>query len=326
MPTRAPRPTVSVILLVGALRHRAERCLAAVLGQDEPPLEVLVLDVAPEAAPLAGSRDPLVRRVELPPDTTFGAARAAGVRDARGEVVAFLEEHAEPLPGWLAATRRGFERRVSGVGPAVLNGNPGIGFSDLTYALGYGLFVPPVDRSPTVWIPSHNSAFRREALLELGDALPELLGSENVLRRILWKRGHRFAMEPDAVIRHWNECWMRGTPLLYFHYHRAAAAVERTHLAERRLHRLVSTLAWPLVPFYSWLLLDRRLRRRARADRPIQRSEVFRRLPSLLAVHLLGAAGRALGNLGWSGRSALRFTSYELTLPRDPADLRGAGA
>ncbi|HVS14219.1 MAG TPA: glycosyltransferase [Thermoanaerobaculia bacterium] len=326
MPHPDPRPTVSVVLLVGTVRHRAERCLAAVLAQDDPPEEVLVLDVASDAPPLAGSDRPRVRRIALPPDTVFGAARALGAREARSQVVAFVEEHAAPCPGWLAATRRAFGSGLSGIGPLVLNANPGVGFSNLTYALGYGLFRAAVDRRPTLWIPSHNSAFRRAALLELGHALPELLGSENVLRQVLWKRGHRFAMEPDARILHWNECWIRGTPMLYFHYHRTAAAAERAHLPERRLRRLMITLGWPLIPFYSWLLLDRRLRRHRREDRPIQRGEVLRRLPTLLRVYLLGAAGRALGNLGWAGRSAQRFTTYELTLPRDAADLHAAQA
>ncbi|HVS66807.1 MAG TPA: hypothetical protein VMT85_25250 [Thermoanaerobaculia bacterium] len=77
-----PNPTISVLILVGALRHRAERCPAAVLEQPEPPHEVLVLDVAPEARPLAGSDHPVVRRIPLRPETELGSLGWTGSSSA----------------------------------------------------------------------------------------------------------------------------------------------------------------------------------------------------------------------------------------------------
>jgi glycosyltransferase involved in cell wall biosynthesis len=326
MPTLTPQPTISVVILVGALRHRAERCLSAVLDQSQPPLEVLVVDVDPASPPIAGSAHPAVRRIALPPATEFGPARARGVAEARGEVVAFLEEHTEPCPDWLAALARAFRHGWSGVGPCVLNGNPGVGFSDLTFALGYGLYLPPCDREPTPWLPSHNSAFRRDVLVGLGDRLPDLLASENVMRAVLWREGHRFAMEPDSQIRHWNEAWLRGTPALYFHFHRAGAAAEKRYLRDSRWRRRAMVLLWPAVPFYALWLLDRRMRRRPPAQRPIRRGEIAKRFPYLLAIHGVGAFGRALGSLGWAGDSHAGFTRLELTLPRDPGDLVASGS
>jgi hypothetical protein len=77
---------LSVILVVGERRDRAAGALLSLLSQDAVErMEILFFDLAPgEPPPLPGSDHPAVRRLRLPADTLFSAAKAEGVRRAAG--------------------------------------------------------------------------------------------------------------------------------------------------------------------------------------------------------------------------------------------------
>ncbi|HVT59833.1 MAG TPA: glycosyltransferase [Thermoanaerobaculia bacterium] len=126
-------PELSAVVVVGPLRERAGECLRSLLDQGlGERLEVVVVDLAGGGAlPVPGGEDPAVRVLESPPSTTFPQARARGLRAARGAVVAFVEEHAVAFPGWAEALLAAHRGPYAGVGPAVVNGNPGVGSSDI---------------------------------------------------------------------------------------------------------------------------------------------------------------------------------------------------
>jgi len=139
-------PELSVVVVVGPRRARAETCLRSLLDQEiGERLEVVVIDVEPGATPITGQEDPRVRSRSLPPGTTFATARVEGVRLAQGAVVAFLEEHCLALPGWGAALLRAYAAGPwAGVGARVENANPGQGTSDITGLLAYHHFYAPL--------------------------------------------------------------------------------------------------------------------------------------------------------------------------------------
>jgi GT2 family glycosyltransferase len=94
-----------------------ERCLQALLSQEEPVEEILVIDQSVGSASasicrLAGS---LVRRI---PDEGTGLSRARniGVRCARGDIIAFIDDDCYVEPTWSAAIRAVFERHPSAGG------------------------------------------------------------------------------------------------------------------------------------------------------------------------------------------------------------------
>ncbi len=119
-------PELSIVLVVGALRARAEDCLRSVLGERASHrVEVLVIDLVRGAAPpLAGEKHPSVRIVPLASDTPYATARAEGVRRAGAPVVAFLEEHCRVKPGWIEAVLAAHAGPWAGVGGEVHTGTP----------------------------------------------------------------------------------------------------------------------------------------------------------------------------------------------------------
>ncbi len=139
-------------------------------------------------------------------------ARNLGAREARGEVVVFLDAHCYVHPGWLEGLVQALERpEVGMVGPAVgsFSHHPGL--------LGYGVsFVDATLR--TRWLPRLHTepysvpllcgccqAFRRELFLAIGgfDSGMPRWGSEDLeIGLRLYLLGYEVQVVPSSVIHH----------------------------------------------------------------------------------------------------------------------------
>lgn len=100
-------PLITVIVCTRARRALLDRCLASLRELDDPNHEILVVenDKVPIAAAVAGSN---VRWTHEPqPGLAF--ARNRGIREARGDIVAFVDDDCEVDPLWLRELRRPFE-------------------------------------------------------------------------------------------------------------------------------------------------------------------------------------------------------------------------
>lgn len=308
------RPDLTAVVVVGLLRERAGGCLRALLDQGlGERLEVLLVDVEPPGAPpVPESDEPAVRTLQLPPETTFAAARARAVTEARAPVVAFVEEHVRVLPGWAEALLEAFRGPWAGVGGEAGNGNPGVGASDVAGLISYGYWYPPLPRGETDLLPGHNASFRTSVLRAYGSDLEELLLCDQVLHDRLRADGHRLFLEPAARFVHLNESdWRtqaRGMHLWYRCYGPLRARLEEWSVWRRALY----VAAVPAIPLYFVAGFGRRLWKTRRHLLPL----FLGRLPHVLAVHLAAAAGQALGLVLGPGEAPRRFTRFELEAAR----------
>ncbi len=306
-------PTLSVVVVVGRLRERAAGSLSSLLSQGAVArMEVVVVDVAPESGPIPGADHPAVRVLRLPAEPTFAAARVAAVREARGPIVAFVEEHARALPGWGEALIAAHAGPWAGVGGEVRNANPGVGRSDITALLSYGLFRPPLARGETELLPGHNSSYKRAVLLGYRDRLEHLLGSDLVLMRRLRLDGHRLWLEPAAAIEHLNETTLKSTWRGYRLYNRCYAPLRAEEFEWSLARRLAYVALTPAIPLYFIAHFSRYLARR----HPGEFRRLLQNLGWVYLAELAAALGQAAGLLLGAGDAPRRFCRYELTEPR----------
>jgi hypothetical protein len=308
-------PSVSVVLVVGAQRPRAARALRSVLDQKgiERAEVVLVECGRPGTPPLPGSDHPSVRVVERRERGAFGELRAEGARAARAEIVAYIEEHVEALPGWLTGIESALgDGPFAAVGGEVHPLNPGVGISDLVGAMNYVRWLPPARRQEDAdVIVGHNAAYRRAELLALGDDLGRMLGSEIVLLRVLRARGCRLLVEPAIRIAHRNEVSVRSIARGYYLWNVSFGA---TWAATERWSGLRRAAQVAGIPWW----VARRVAQMLRTAEPQTRKLLARRLPAVLVAQTAGAAGIAVGcTLGERGQG-VRFTDYELDEARGP--------
>jgi glycosyltransferase involved in cell wall biosynthesis len=254
-------PVSHSVTVVVCTRDRPELldgCLAAVAEQERAPDEVLVVDNA--------STDDATRRVAkrwnarcvVEPVPGLDRARNRGLAEASTELVAFVDDDARPVPGWLAALVAPFAspdvHATTGlVLPVELRTPAQLLFEDVYGGMGKGtrLRVHGERQRRRRVRPERvgvgcNMAFRREALIGLGGFDPALDvgtrtgggGDLDAFQRCL-ECTVGIVYVPGAVVRHLHRAEMDGLRRQLFDNGRGygamlAAAFARGDHARRR--------------------------------------------------------------------------------------------
>lgn len=255
------------------------------------------------------------------PGGSAAAMNAAGVRAAHAPIVALGEDHAFPERGWAQALLARHAAGWTAVGPAVRNANPATVVSWCDFLAGYGPWMAPARGGEREMLPGHNTSYRRDALVALGDRLEEGLAVEAVMQRDLPSgAAGRLCVEPGAVTHHVNFAIRRS-------YLRAAYLGGRTFAAARSRdwrtpRRLVYSAAAALIPLIRLVRIVRRLEAPHRAQLPLVRV-----VPALLVGLAVDAAGQAVGSARGAPPSVtaelaeLEFDRWRHVPPSDRAAL-----
>lgn len=265
----APPESVSVVVCTRDRPDVLAQCLASLRNLNPAPLEILVVDNAPaddRSRSLVASL-PGVRYL-LEPQPGLSRARNAGVRAARGDIVAFTDDDVVAAPGWVGALRCGFAAgdvlSVTGlVLPARLGseaewifekefGGFSQGFAPLIFDQRF--FQRFRDTGVPVWRigAGANMAIRRVAFERVG-LFDERLGAgaagcseDSEFWYRLLASGHSCRYEPTAIVHHHHRADAAGLSRqmhLYMRGHVAALLVQHSaHRNRGDLHRLIRTL------------------------------------------------------------------------------------
>jgi len=227
-------PLFSVVI---STRDRAPQlvgCLERLASQQYPDFEVVVVDNAPTTDDVQAvfKAAPLDCRYVREDRPGLSWARNAGVKAARGDLIAFLDDDEAADVHWLAELLRAFTSAddigcVSGmILPAALNTqaqewfeqfgghSKGRGFTSAVFSARHG-------QSPVYPLPAFgaggNMAFSREALSAIGGfdvalgAGTAACGGEDTyaFTRVLLG-GYRMAYQPSAFVRHHHHANLQG--------------------------------------------------------------------------------------------------------------------
>jgi GT2 family glycosyltransferase len=313
MPPISPAvsPALSVVLATRDTVEPLRRTIRSLLRQTVVAEVELVL-VAPTLAELGVAESDLadwrgrfraVTLVEAGEVGSIGAANAAGIRAASSPIVALAEDHCFPAPEWAAALIKAHHGPWAAVGPVVENANPGSAVSWADLFIGYGPWLAPCEATEAPFLPGHNTCYKRDVLLALGERLPELMEAETLLHWELRRAGHRLRVEPTAAVRHTNfALWRAWIPVQYFNGRLFAGARRREMSLARRV---VFTLGSPLIPLVrGWRLWQ------ATPRGPLRR-RFLATTPALAIGLLLDALGQGVGYALGSGDAVARVAHYE---------------
>jgi hypothetical protein len=287
-------PILSVILATDS--YDTIRGVISALNRQRSPGLIEVVIAVPHGEQQGARRDELSRFgqtmiVGVDGVVPLAPARAAAVRAASAPFVFIGETHTYPQPGFAEAIVAAFDRPCAAVVPAVLNANPLSVWSWIAYTFDYASWGP---HRQSGWIPdplTHNTAYRRELLMELGDHLTAALDTfEEGMWPVLHARGHRAWFAGDARLAHLNV----GTPAALFTERFAVGATLGKKRSSRWtwLRRAVYTAMSPLV---ALVLVARVLRRGTGAVPPS-------RLPAVLVGIVFSAITKVVGEVaGYMG-------------------------
>ncbi len=241
-----------------------------------------------------------VQVLEYGPIAEMGGPTAAAVRAARAPLVVTGEDHSFPDPDWAEELIKAHQGPYAAVGALMLNGNPERMESWVNLFCHHGAHTGWTRPLELPHLPGHNTSYKREVLLQLGDELAGLFNFEILLHARLRASGHRLLLHPGARVRHLQWSYPSSLIITQFVCMRSFAATrcERWSLARR----LVYTLGSPLLPALKFFRMLPDLRR--------SRSQGYWPwiLPYLFVALVCGAVGEAAGySLGEGGAHRMKF-------------------
>lgn len=202
-------PGVSVVIACPGDSAYLREALRGIAAQTLPALETIVLpddpiDLGPDAPPAV--------RVIPTGRVRPAEKRNIGIREALGDIVAFLDDDASPCPQWLASATRHFAR--AGVGAT--GGPAATPPSDPRMArLGGDVFASPLVSGPARFryvperfrsvddLPSCNLLVRASLLREIGGYSTRYWpGEDTILCLDIVSRGFEIIYDPFALVWH----------------------------------------------------------------------------------------------------------------------------
>jgi len=298
---------------MGAQRERAPAALARLRDQVlRDSVELIWVDTDPEAAPLDVSGPGLQPRIIAGSGLTFSQAAAQGLSEAKGDFVAFLEDHAVARENWAQAVIDTFsESDAALVNYSFADAEPQTYLSRAFLMAEYGRWMHPTRPGP-VSIPScNNIAYRRNVLERFADEKPlaEWLQAEYLLHRRIQSDGGVCLQATDAVVEH--EDWFHFSDGLransVMKRYNAGSVATSWSLPKRVLYAAGMTVAPPL-----------HLARLAAsiAPRPALWGAFITGLPVSVPLYTYMSFHEALGYLLGPGDTEREFADMELALKR----------
>ena len=204
-----PFPPALSVVLVTPDRYDRLRPVIQHLRRQTARDRIEVIIAAPRVANLHPDESELAEfasfhLVEIGPIRSAGEPRAMGARAATAPVIVFGEDHCWPEPDWAEALIETHRQPWGGVGPTLVNGNPGSIVSWASFLLNFG---PCVERSSSGvcnYIPTHNSSFKADLLHVFGDRLGFAMEAEALLHTELISDGGQLFMQTKARAAHIN--------------------------------------------------------------------------------------------------------------------------
>lgn len=269
----------------GTLRE----CLAALLVACEGiETEILVVDAsADDSARIARASSPRVRVLPLPEGTLVPALWGAGLREARGRVVAFTIGQCIVEPGWARALLDGVRGGAVGVGGrlAVRRGTGATGRA--TFYLRYSAWLSVPD-GPVPEIAGDNAAYDLAALRGVRDSENAPFWEVEAHARFR-QLGQRLVIHPGATAWFSDDTSL-GTMAARRFAHGRHSGTFRVESGIRTRWQMV--LGAPLVPL---VLLVRVARRVVRA--PGHLPGFVSSLGAFMVLAVAWAAGEAVGGV-----------------------------
>jgi hypothetical protein len=313
-------PELSVVVTAGAQRERVQLTVDAVGAQTAAEsIELVVMDLRPEAASLRLPGSIRARRIAVTPPTSWGSVRADATRAAEAPIVAFIEDHCAPRPDWAAALIEAHREPWAAVGYAFVPANPRRWRSRATLIAEYGFWAHPARGGRAGILPGNNVSYKRELLLSLGDRLDRALEIDDSLHRHIAGLGLDSGVASEAVVAHQELVGIWSTAKANYDYGRLLAAARRRDEGWGVTRRVAYAGAAPLgAPAVRALRLMRSLSgRRALWPRALAS------LPMLATIWIANAIGQSAGSLFGAEDASRRLVGWELSAEREQPAAHG---
>lgn len=173
-----------------------------------------------------------------------------GLREARGEIVATTEDHAEVRPGWCAAVLRAHAEHpeAAAIGGAIENGSRDSLVDWASFFITQGPHMAPLgSRQVPMTTNEANLSFKRWAVERLGDSAGQGFMAILELRRLA-DDGAVLRVDDRMSVDHRQTIGFRATSAIHYHNGRSISGFRRGRGMEPEdWLRMAAALALPVV-------------------------------------------------------------------------------
>jgi O-antigen biosynthesis protein len=210
-----PKPPVSVIVPSLGRPTQLARCLLALGQLRYRPYEVIVVACEDGLAAIDRHRDDPHIRAFPNQGAGISAARNAGIAEAEGDIVAFIDDDAVPEPTWLDHLVSAMEETGAAAATGYVRGRNGISYQWRGRSIRRDGFIVPLGldgeapsipprEAGAVMLEGTNMAFSRDALMRLAGFDPAYrfyMDDADIALR-LFDAGLETALVPLAQVHH----------------------------------------------------------------------------------------------------------------------------
>lgn len=303
------RPLVSVIVPTYNSARSIERCLTALATQDtQHAFEVIVVDSGGDATcEVAVRAMPQVRVIRLPSRAVAPVARNAGAREARGDILAFIDSDAYADRAWIDNVVRGVATGYDLVCGSIANANPHSAVARAEQLLMFNEFLPDLPRRPAWFALSGNMVLPRKSYERFGPFVAVRAAEDVVFSRKLLASGGRVLFYPALQVFHDNRTRLRPYLRNQFVVGKYTAIARRlVQFADTNRYWLFVTLL-PIAPIAKLAKIAARMAIR----RPRHLFALGRELPLFFAGICAYSTGMAAGALSPTPTGESRQPSSE---------------
>ena len=286
----AERPKLSVVVASRNARASIEECLAALLGQRQVGVQIVVVDNSTDGTTeIIKERFPGIHLIATPPSALIPELWEAGIRQSTADIVAITTAHCVPRKDWISEVLRAHEGPAPAVGGAIENDESAGVVDWAVFFCRYSHFMPPLRKGFASEIPGDNASYKRVHL----DRYQHVWRNgfwEPAVHAELKRAGLQLLLVPSIVVSHRRSFGLGGFLRQRFQHGLRFGAWRAAGLS-RPQRALYLGVSWgiPLV------LLARIVLRVLRKGR--HRSKLFVSLPILVPFLLAWALGEAIGCL-----------------------------
>ena len=253
------------------------------------PFEFIVIEEEnKETERIYRQRFPWVKFLTVEKMLRGSSLRNMALCHARGEIIAFLEDHITVRSDYLKNLMGCFDAGYGIVGGPVENGATKFPDGWVEYFAEYNKWFPQIPAGEINDLPGCNFAYRREVLEKIGFFEEGYFKLESIFHAKARKQGYQFYFCPALLVKHFDEKRLFDFWKYRFAYGRLFAAKREFGL----FRRLAYALFFPLIAVYEYV----RIFNHARKDRVLLK-KLIQCTPWLLPTLSIWALGECVGYL-----------------------------
>lgn len=245
--------------------------------------------------------------VEVGEITSTGKAIAAGVRKANAPIVTYAEEHSFPDTYWAEALIEAHQQPWAAVGAVVANANPYYIVSWAAIFSDFGPWLEPAEKRECSSLPTHQTSYKRNILLDYGPELEDMLEVETLLHWDLHAKGYKLYFEPSAKVHHLNISRLSSYIGAQFHGGRLFGAARVWHEKWSKWLRLIYIVGIPMIPIIRLWRILKEIRCKFRQNELLPRV-----IPPLIIGLISHSIGELIAYISGVGDASKKIITYEL--------------